>query len=175
MAKIIFLDIDGVLNAGSQDEPFILPECAQRLNRIIQETGAGVVLSSAWRQLILLFVPECVQRLNRILEATKAGVVVSSSWRDIVHARQMTEVGFEYMLWSHGLKGKVWGVTCRDAEIPWRGKQIAAWLSQNGPVQSYLVIDDDNYDFRECGHPFVQTNGGTGISGSRMQTSPSFS
>jgi hypothetical protein len=30
----------------------ILPECAQRLNRIIQETGAGVVLSSAWRNLI---------------------------------------------------------------------------------------------------------------------------
>jgi hypothetical protein len=50
MAKIIFLDIDGVLNAGCDDEPFIFSECAQRLNRIIQETGAQVVLSSAWRK-----------------------------------------------------------------------------------------------------------------------------
>jgi hypothetical protein len=31
--KIIFLDIDGVLNDSS--EPIILPECARHLNRIV--------------------------------------------------------------------------------------------------------------------------------------------
>jgi hypothetical protein len=45
-----------------------------------------------------------------------------------------------------------------------RGKQIAAWLAENGRVESYVVIDDDDLGIREQGHPFVQTNGGTGIS-----------
>jgi hypothetical protein len=42
--KIIFLDIDGVLNGSS--EPIILPECARQFNRIVKETEARVVISS---------------------------------------------------------------------------------------------------------------------------------
>lgn len=57
MKKIIFLDFDGVLNSiewyttdnenrtkGSFD-----PECIRRLNQIIEETGAKIVLSTSWR------------------------------------------------------------------------------------------------------------------------------
>ena len=133
--RLIFLDIDGVLNAAGG-----------------RYDGEPVI------------VHECVQRLNRVLDATKARVVISSSWRHIVHGRQMSEVGFEYLLWSHGLKCKVWGVTCKDNEAQGRGKQIAAWLAENDPVESYVVIDDDSHDFRECGHPFVKTDGTKGIS-----------
>lgn len=65
--KIIFLDIDGALNgdaflrdvherAASIDSPEawklanIDPRRVELLNRIIEETGAKVVLSSSWRQ-----------------------------------------------------------------------------------------------------------------------------
>lgn len=54
---IIFLDIDGVLNNHSfSDESqssSILPPCVVRLNRILIETGARIVLCSAWRYMIL--------------------------------------------------------------------------------------------------------------------------
>ena len=52
--KIIFLDIDGVLiNRASlmQKKSFDNPDprCVERFNRIIQQTGAQIVLSSTWR------------------------------------------------------------------------------------------------------------------------------
>jgi hypothetical protein len=58
--KVVFLDIDGVLNHGNSRsaplataaEPLplpIAPECMARLNRLIAETGAKIVISSSWR------------------------------------------------------------------------------------------------------------------------------
>ena len=62
MKKFIFLDIDGVLNSGSwakycfdnqYEHPELDPECDPKavaeLNRIIDTTGAEIVLSSSWR------------------------------------------------------------------------------------------------------------------------------
>lgn len=53
--KVIFLDIDGVLNPHdwwkrrpSRNLP-VDPEAVARLDRLIVETGAAVVLSSTWR------------------------------------------------------------------------------------------------------------------------------
>ena len=67
---VVFLDIDGVLNskqwyahdAASHEgispssserrlwERSIDPDCVQRLNRILQQTGAVVIVSSSWRK-----------------------------------------------------------------------------------------------------------------------------
>jgi hypothetical protein len=67
---VVFLDIDGVLNskqwyahnAASREgsslrsserrlwEKSIDPECVQRLNRILRQTGAVVIVSSSWRK-----------------------------------------------------------------------------------------------------------------------------
>src|SRR5437764_12673504 len=52
--KIIFLDIDGVLNCkrtpNPRKFPFIVdPILLERLQRLLQMTGARVVLSSNWR------------------------------------------------------------------------------------------------------------------------------
>jgi len=59
--KVVFLDIDGVLNHSAvrhtalptSEEPLpipIAPECMVRLNRLIAETGAKIVISSSWRK-----------------------------------------------------------------------------------------------------------------------------
>lgn len=54
---IIFLDIDGVLNnhkiLKSSEYCGILSRCIDNLNIIIQYTGADLVISSAWRYIIL--------------------------------------------------------------------------------------------------------------------------
>lgn len=57
--KIIFLDIDGVLNSrdwyfhsyGSDHEKDLQadPRCIERLRTIVENTGARIVLSSSWR------------------------------------------------------------------------------------------------------------------------------
>jgi len=65
---VVFLDIDGVLNskqwyahgAASHEvisptdrklwEHSIDPDCVRRLNRILQQTGAVVIVSSSWRK-----------------------------------------------------------------------------------------------------------------------------
>merc|ERR1712107_472364 len=59
--RIIFLDIDGVLHhrdaapfrhdaAEGEPDGCFLPDCLDRLRRIIDATGAMIVLSSSWRQ-----------------------------------------------------------------------------------------------------------------------------
>lgn len=58
--RVLFLDFDGVINnsrtwsefARSGDEMLVIPtapECIERLNRLVAETGARVVISSSWR------------------------------------------------------------------------------------------------------------------------------
>ena len=52
--KVIFLDIDGVLNCASTPNPrkfpyIVDPKLLKRFKRLLQRTGAKVVLSSTWR------------------------------------------------------------------------------------------------------------------------------
>lgn len=54
-APVIFLDIDGVLNhlnVYGKREPYINRDSMNCLNVILDETGANIVISSAWRYLI---------------------------------------------------------------------------------------------------------------------------
>ena len=46
--RVIFLDIDGVLN-NTPSGPDFEPELVGRLNRHVELGGAGVVISSSWR------------------------------------------------------------------------------------------------------------------------------
>jgi len=50
--KIIFLDVDGVLNSGWTKTPlhYIEKDKFLQLKRIVNETGAKVVVSSSWRE-----------------------------------------------------------------------------------------------------------------------------
>lgn len=48
--KVIFLDIDGVLNDENNTTPnYVNEQMVQRLKKIIDATGAEVILSSSWR------------------------------------------------------------------------------------------------------------------------------
>lgn len=150
--KILFLDIDGVLNAH---EPFdrevgscrIYYDKVQRLNHVLRKTGAVIVLSTAWRYLIL--------------------------------NGNMKLSGFDWLLRSHGVLGnRIIGHTAADTihDGTWngvagtwpihneRGKQITGWLARNQEqVDYYAVVDDLDLGIREEKHPFVQTDGKVGL------------
>lgn len=163
--KLIFLDIDGVLNGANLYE-------GTHTNRI------------RW---------ECVQQVNRIVAATEAQVVLSSAWRYLIHSRQMKLAGFWAMLHSHGAMGwKMQGLTAPDEHCPkcgykhrrrrgksqlgmnggvcckcdspiTRGLQIRRWLDDYSVNERYVVIDDDDDGISELKLPFVQTDAMCGL------------
>ena len=47
--KVIFLDVDGVMNSNRSTEPTIAEDMVKRLAHIVEKTEASIVLSSSWR------------------------------------------------------------------------------------------------------------------------------
>lgn len=117
--KLIFLDIDGVLN--THDDVF--------------KTG----INSINRELM--------GRLNRIVAATGAELVISSAWRYMILNGAMELDGFRYLLNTHGLDPKVrlHGHTASDEMIYERGDQILDYVEEvllAGENVTYVVLDD---------------------------------
>jgi hypothetical protein len=144
MAKIIFLDIGGVL-----------------VNRQSLMKASGL-RSTAW--------PSCVEALNSVTKETGAQIVISSTWR-YFHKQMGYESPLTFMrakLAEWGATGKVIGCTPDLAHKPkegllWqhvqRGEEIQAWLDsyKRKPVESFCIIDDDA-DMKHLLSHLVQTS-----------------
>lgn len=116
MGKVIFLDVDGVLN-----------------NDLTQDTSPG-----GW----IGVDDELIAHLARIVTETGAEVVLTSTWKDEwdVEPRLCTSDG-RYLaghLAMHGvfLKDKTYDLTHN------RGEGIAQYLREHPEVERYVVIDD---------------------------------
>lgn len=128
--KVIFLDIDGVLiNRASFLSPLKVmgvraapdPACVDRLNRIVRETGAHIVLSSTWRY--GLKAVECRELLS---DWGVMGKVIGPTPR-LMKPKQFS--------------GQVIEVSAT------RGAEIAKWLETEGErhgVDSFVILDDDS-------------------------------
>lgn len=121
--KVIFLDIDGVLNwVGSKD-------------RICGFVGLD---------------PTRIERFNRIIEAhPDAKIVVSSTWR---HSRMPGVYedfdGLKVLLKERGLKGEIIDLTVKDYRLCSRGSEIRQWVDDwekdhPGEILNYVILDDD--------------------------------
>jgi len=134
--KILFLDIDGVLNGHEYNT----------------DAESNTIKH------------ECVKHLNRILAETQCELVISSAWRYMIHGGAMTLQGFGYMLRTHGVKNvKIVGITEKDTQMEnptERGLLIQQWLSKN-KVDQYAIVDDMQLGFD--GMPFVKTDEKTGL------------
>lgn len=129
--KIIFLDIDGVLNNEINYNDAALEQ------RYV-DTGEYDDIDK-----------RCVSLLNTLIKSTGAKVVVSSTWRIGRTTEQLQET-----LNKFGFEGEVIGIT------PWmdrtqymlRGNEIYAWLDQNEDLlgmnrydfNRYVIFDDDS-------------------------------
>lgn len=129
MAKIIFLDVDGVLNSGAYikrpDVDFDDPKYQMD--------------------------PMAVARLNRITDATGAVIVVSSTWRLAFIRSANALAQLQSCFRAYGVTGTIIGMTPDKQSIRnRRGKEIQAWLDGNRmcshPIQvdRYVIIDDDS-------------------------------
>ena len=127
--KVLFLDIDGVLNSDTF-----------YLNRPKEVKHLPYPLSE--------FEPACVARLNRILAETKAHLVVSSSWRH--------DAFIDRVLDRAGIKPKMWDITPYGMGRP-RGYEIKKFLHEHPDIENYVILDDVANMLPEQQSHFVQT------------------
>jgi len=125
--KLVFLDIDGVLN--SHDFLYRAAVRNEQAQRRVERLGNEH----------LQLDPEAVDRVNQILSATGAKVVVSSSWR---HAHPIEDL--REILAKAGFIGDVIDYTPRYGKD--RGHEIDEWLQSTGEGHDPFVILDDNSD-----------------------------
>lgn len=144
--KLIFLDIDGVLNSQQWHES----EKCQSIGNSIQRH----------------FDPYCIELLNQIVSQTQAKVIISSSWR----FRPLMEL--KDIFTSIGFNGKIYGktpmVSSYDTDSPApRGMEIQEWIEDNqrkfkSPFR-YAILDDEQDFLENQQQHFFQTNPEIGL------------
>jgi hypothetical protein len=124
--KIIFLDVDGVLNyasfEGRSPDGFmgVDDKKIKLLRQIVEATGASIVLSSSWK----------------------------IGWnRDMPH-----DTDVEYLVSHLANEGlKIIDKTGNELSHE-RGKEIRGWLDKHQDVEAWAVLDDVVFaDFADCG------------------------
>ena len=132
--KIIFLDVDGVLNNGTWAEE-------------MYEQGVRVYHDD------ILHEPSLAQ-LRRIVDETGAVIVVSSSWRQIAVAYQHLKE------WLAKIGLEVYDKTPYVGRL--RGDDITAWFNRNPGIYQYVILDDDDDMDGHMEH-LVQTDFDSGL------------
>lgn len=131
--KICFLDVDGVLN--SEDYAIYRYEAKKfDSDEFIDERAVAF--------------------LNYIIDKTQAKIVLSSSWRgnfDETYER-LKKVGFKYNFFDK----------TPYLESRHRGSEIQKWIDEyektHEPLESYIILDDDDDMLPEQKNNFVHCN-----------------
>lgn len=132
--KVIFLDIDGVLNHQKHYEWLMTTNEPTPMQRVYPYSE---------------FNPKSCQLLNEIIKGTGAQIVVSSSWR------LDGEVRLNLLFKFFGLP-RIYSITpCLNTE---RGIEIGAWLAAHPEVDGYVILDDDEDMTVEQMPFFIKTN-----------------
>ena len=131
MRKIIFLDIDGVLNTQdwhsrmTKDTPrdefgwAFDPVAVENLGHVVKETGASIIISSSWKFLGLAKLREMWKIRN--LPGTILDITPNTVSDEVLLNANLDEMEL--------------GVC--------RGNEIKEWLSRHkGEVSNYVIIDD---------------------------------
>jgi hypothetical protein len=105
------------------------PECVTRVNKILEATGARLVVSSSWRTM---------SDLKEIFE----GIGLPTDFditpcADLIYSRE------EYAY---------------DSPVFWRGNEIKYYLDRH-PAGNYVILDDDTDMLDEQLDHFIQTCG----------------
>ena len=123
--KVIFLDVDGVLNSVDTSEVFqgfvgIDDKLVSKLRKIVRATGAQIVLSSSWKH----------------------------DWEPLDKDKQ-NKYG-DYL--DQKLKKYLLSAvdTTNEANSECRGEGIIEWVGTH-EVDSFIILDDEWFDFKELG------------------------
>jgi hypothetical protein len=141
--KVIFLDIDGVLNVYCESRDkwgcTFHKHLVDNLRYIIKKTGAKIVISSTWRSGFVMDDGSYVDGLTGLkqmwIDRNLPGDII-----DITpNSQDVVESGYTEFY-----------------DLVDRGHEIKLWLDKN-PVENYCIIDDDNDFLTEQRGNFVRT------------------
>ena len=120
--KIIFLDIDGVLNHDGYDEhgriEQINENMVKQLAYIVRKTGAEIVLSSSWRCLISNFVADSAPD--------------DQGLKDLIRYFRQENLVISDLTPEAGRLGEFS-----------RPLEIRRWLDQNHDIDNFVILDDE--------------------------------
>lgn len=140
--KVIFLDIDGVLNTT---ETFI-----KRIENY-ERTGSLNLEIDEFR----------LEYLKSIIDSTGAKIVLSSTWRRYFTKNNelvmpITEKGKAlYNLFSkYGID--IYDITVINVQS--RENQVKEWLSNRDNVESFIIIDDEPNRFKDLLDKLIKTS-----------------
>lgn len=155
--KVIFLDIDGVLNGWDFSEYVkynlwnIIP--FKKIKNFIRKLSHCTDVDK-----------KRVKRLGKICKKTGAKVVLSSSWRNgLLHHtgtrhydRDRNKLFWDLIDKYHI---EVIGKTPRLRTSYKREDEINAWLSEHEEIENYIILDDEDADLQSfVGNHLVKTS-----------------
>ena len=151
--KVIFLDIDGVMNdelaykawqenpdkETLEDSDVPTDQHMAQLKRLVDVTGAEIVLSSAWR-CSLWGIRTVLERFNdyglKLLSVTDEGVSES-----VLEAAGFGDVN------PKNTSKRVWDGS-NALIIHDRGAEIAGWMLRHKNVSAFVILDDEDVDIK---------------------------
>ena len=139
--KVIFLDIDGVLNS----EEFFVEMTQNCRYDAYRSAGYSAKMS---RNLCSLD-SVAIANLNHLITQTGAKIVVSSTWRS-------DDPFLQEVFAVVGIPAYV-GITPYTVTRH-RGLEINYWLDKHPEVENYVILDDDNDMLDKQLEHFVQTD-----------------
>ena len=140
--KVVFLDVDGVLNTSKTYE---------RVNRIFNNTGKKVLDVDDFR----------LEYLKKIIDETGANIVLSSTWRRFFEKLDnkivpRNEKGKQFYDMLNNYNIEIYDILIYDNDIN-REELIIEWLSKN-EVDSFIIIDDEPNMFNELLDRLIKTS-----------------
>lgn len=145
--KILFLDIDGVLNSKQWHNSDNCKAFGTSVKRF--------------------FDPVRVEYLNRIVTETETRIIISSSWR-IIRSLQNLQDLFKSIDFTGRILGKTEILSTFEPDTPnLRGVEIKNWIKDNQkhfktPIK-YVILDDEDDFLKEQKKYFFQTNPDIGL------------
>lgn len=151
--KVIFLDMDGVLNS-------IKYYNKRRMDREINGPFCDRYGNEKLPRHAMEIDPEAMALLKEFVEPNNITLVISSTWRKLFSVEQMKEL-FALRGWDNA---PIIGKTQSYNSSYCRGHEINGWLSENPDVEKFAIIDDDS-DMTEDQkrNNFVHTRHATGL------------
>ena len=141
MKKVIFLDIDGVLNSNRTlyEDISLEDDLILNLKELIDKTGAKIILSSSWR-LSTEAISELMDKLD------KFGLVISGMTCDGVDLDWLEK--YEFDTTKKYLDTKFDYDENRQIKITHdRGAEIFKWLHDHDDC-AYVILDDEIEDIK---------------------------
>jgi len=146
--KVIFLDVDGVLNS----EKYHVALHQRILNKELSEDDLK------FDHTLLAVDPQAVKLLNRITTETRAKIILSSTWRS---GKNLVELRDLFNLW--GITGACIGRT-QDYRGRKRGYEIEEVLEHlSDRIDKWCIIDDDDDMLDNQQDHFFRTNWEVGL------------